>query len=1835
MESDDAKEKNILIAGGERRLSIPMVWTTKNTRGYGNLSENWFQSMAIATVVWHDNYLYKLRMPTANAKIKYNLDITLPDKSAEPHVGTYVKVKDGGEYVKDGDDYRKPKGDEKATHKYLYPHPVRNSFRYKVPNIINYKNLVVQQPGYKAMYNNAAAKQSDAIKDKQINTLLSKTYLSPSYDAKKQNSKTSYNMKTNDKKGTQDITLKCFAFDLNKSANFITYIAGAWFITISNPFKFFSEDMRMVDEGRIAAALKQIDIDKTNNIRFYVANGNVDALLLDVYPPWKQYEDTRRYRIPHGVTFFDSQGIWEIICQHMGMSVDGEFKPDAVSSPYPDQERRKGAFKLVKKALEDNYYRFVSLRPAWNTKERFDNFFKKLKYPPDVIRDTLPVQPKTKKLEPRRMLTMDELTSASAKPASETPSGRVYENLSYTDLRTKMEDNWDRAVPELEHARKTDAEATTISEVIQALLRNVREIYITTILYKLKVLDEDHDEICDRLYNSTFDLENESVTISDLQESMVNRANSVPGKFELFQNLIAGTGIVTSDKDPKIEKKRVKELLLAKERTRKELSPKKKPKENLDDSDKLKVAKLEKTITEIKLLKRELGALQNPNWVLMKDVLAKAGAKAQNKKAVKTSVVYTLGEFDKLLDRFSDSKYTISDKDLLENFKKKTIELTNLRNDKTWMVNEEKRLSILLAELDETHTNFGNPDKEDAQFDKQVHKYDTTGTKTLRKGEILPVAQLNSKNLFRGNKGTELDAFIKKHLGKEENKGFARFSWYEGHDNTYGLTFTDNSVGISKKWRDENRDALEKGTLKYDPKMNTGETGHIRLHIHKARSLPIEHTKLIFLHELAHAKVGDLPLYFQKIQMNPSWDLDLDKNGCLQKSDRNPTLKKYTDNISHITHNSIWQAAADQLFDNNFENIFDRAYDTKTDAWLRPQEKNHYYTWSRVHAVIRKKNAYTPDGTPKQDAVSKKLRRNGESKVIWNVFYDAKTVEAWKDNVTNIAFMRDEDSEIVKYDPDDYDESHYNWIDRWGTRQLQKKASAAITSEISVLRADILNNNTPERRKIQRELDQIREKLSNRDFKVFVKLAEYLRKEISPENIIADLARLHSAKSLTKFKTDFKTIIENVNRDYSTLLTTIYREKLGIKLPLTWKSQWFKMHDTDPNRRIINKTFKDYMGAFISVCYTTDGSSPDKFKAMSSERTNGMPLALRYAMTLDGVHVSKVDVSTVEKLKKFKLEGGKYNTKFLFPKEGTKQQGLYDKTDITMAEPTTEEGYKKFHEEAAKILKTWKPDRGYGEEQVFKKAKKKSKAHISSPPTSNKMSKKKSRRRKSNMDIYLEQLGLESVPADPDGNCFFHALKQTARLDETIQDLRANIVIKLGEILDVTLDPVNPEFQIKNLIDEPYTVKISGSGTTRAETLDAYLNLMAQPNAWADSAVVMAAMVYLHRQIYLVNNKTNPEWGIAMREFPQDLLSDRPLGDPVVLTFNEGDITNGNHYQGTRIIDSGKFNDVVRVGVEIIHDSRNILAIMKRASTMKPTSVKRQSGLTCGMHAINNLLGTAYTAKDLQGVCKDEKTEDWNSEVIMHYLGVQWGRNDKLSLTGQFDAGDVKDNHKMLQFLEFEGLLGFVIHLPGHWTAMRRWDTGTNSGFSYMDSYPKTDRLQTFATAEEMAAYLIAHVINDAEVGDRTYVIYPAFLSPSQRIKFGESGIPQRKKGPGTVILDHSDEEKSDGEEDESDSDEDESFGSKEDELFEFYVELVSTLGPVTIDLKAETDPDRLKTIKKLYLANLRLHLRDIALIIKKEMNLTMTDDAVIRMATYDAPLDNQKRWLREYVKKK
>ena len=283
-----------------------------------------------------------------------------------------------------------------------------------------------------------------------------------------------------------------------------------------------------------------------------------------------------------------------------------------------------------------------------------------------------------------------------------------------------------------------------------------------------------------------------------------------------------------------------------------------------------------------------------------------------------------------------------------------------------------------------------------------------------------------------------------------------------------------------------------------------------------------------------------------------------------------------------------------------------------------------------------------------------------------------KQVERYKQNrqITSVFFDSDEkqpenDSlEVVAYDPKDYTDLNYAGIDRYNTRKTQKADKVKIERKIEQLQNDLIGRpeETDEMKRLQKRIHSIEAQLKvieNKDVKIMMQLASYIRDKVgSPDDIgsmISNICKLYSVKS--SFKEDMKTIV-------------------GVE----GETDWFEENTI--------RSFHNYMEALVSIQYISDNSDDNTLVARSAERLNGIPIALRYAMFLDGVHPDYLPKRTFEKLKKFgkTIDRKIVNEDFLFPKKNTRQVGLYNETDLQASALVSKEDFVDFHAKAESIL---------------------------------------------------------------------------------------------------------------------------------------------------------------------------------------------------------------------------------------------------------------------------------------------------------------------------------------------------------------------------------------------------------------------------------------------------------------------------------------------------------------------------------------------------------------------
>lgn len=582
---------------------------------------------------------------------------------------------------------------------------------------------------------------------------------------------------SSERQSDEVFTLDCFAFELGASHYFI-YIAGQWFISFSNPFKFFSEDYRRKDIDSISKEIKKLDMP------LYISKKDADKLISEVYPLWRGFSEERLNLIVN--RFSSKEDILRIITDHIeGKSNQLGFKPydDAVV---------EGKIKEISKSLDSAFYRYVRLLPVWDTKERFDAMQKdmrNLELNASVLDDLKPTDDEEDEEDDENEDMAEQFLEFLENENNQTtpaPGIQLYSDISYESIKQKM---------------------GSFDDYIKS--------YVKRTLEQIKVMDDDINEILNTLDFNT------DITISDLQDAMINSANVTPGKFELLTNIAKRIGVEADYKDPERIVNGLKLELQREETKKKALAMRRAYLVNyLTEPDKDIVmdapnektsvsneytkghAKMEIDLIDEELkndrivqLKREIHVMKDPNWVQMKDVLERAGVKAINKSAVKMNIVYTIDEFDAILTRLSNGG-TIN-----ERLQKAEADLDNLVVDKGEI---STKLQDIEEELDETYVNSGYPDEE----------ADLPG--------LVSPLDLDSRNLFRGNKGEKIDAFIKKWMLKCPKY---KFQWSNTDLKRYGYCHFDS---------------------------------HIVLSLPLARENPLETTYLTLLHEIAHAVVGEL-----------------------------------------------------------------------------------------------------------------------------------------------------------------------------------------------------------------------------------------------------------------------------------------------------------------------------------------------------------------------------------------------------------------------------------------------------------------------------------------------------------------------------------------------------------------------------------------------------------------------------------------------------------------------------------------------------------------------------------------------------------------------------------------------------------------------------------------------------------------------------------------------------------------------------------------------------------------------------------------------------------------
>ena len=1182
--SSSSSESNI--------IKLPIVYRD------GNNSESVFETMSIASIVEHDGILYRLRMPNAKDKINKGIKVTISGASEQESADKFV---------------------------------------HELDHILNYRRIELVENSTRAI---------SESKDETKTNVIPENYLDPTYFTQKKKSENAYNMLVDKEKGFDNITLDCFSIELGGSSHYLTYVAGQWFISFTNFFKFFSEDYRRRNINEIKTEIKSMSNKKT----FCVKRDKVDDLLLSVYPIWSGYDDNRRELIGNTKIYYTIQDIKTIITNHM---IGVTYDDGSQISPYPELQYGRGVGSLFEKTKKDifksvdkNFWKYVSIHPVWNTKEQFDSFFRDLKLEPDYS------QLQMVSNKPLTLLLSSSDESDESDESDDEGVTYAFSDITYEQMRTLVGDT-------------------------AAVEKHIKS-YAYDLLEKLQIIDIDQDEIVNSFFGDTVDI-NKDLSVESFQEAMQTQANIKPGKFDLFVTLAKSAGVKPSGEDQKVElqkleteleeaKYEIKSLALRKgylvEFIQKEEQGKIDTDPGADENDQGKAAdiqyqknkdkpkiiqtigeltketasleladindKLSKLMKEdkVNLIKRKIHAMKNEEWFTLKHVFERVGVKETNKAASKYNAVYTLEEFDKMLTRFSGSADDTKLKQEEQRLKEKIQSLQSSLS----IVDENairEKIKELEGVIDETHMNFGVPDTE-------------LPLDTIPKDP----KKLNSKRFFRGRKGEKLDKTIQYWMNKYA-KGWT-FNWMSNEPNLYGLT--DHSF---KK---------------------------ICLGIALSRENTVERTTLCLLHELGHVQTG-----FRSPSANKSqWVEDT-----------------WANEASRINHDDKWLKNAKKLFNEYFK-------ENDIEPYQEPKQYHSHKAWHKVIQVER----YKYD-----------RRFRYLNNVITRVFYkDHKHLR--KDLPDGL--------EIVDYDPKEYSDIHYSRVDGEHLRQKQRDHEISITTEILKLKEILEKHRLPETDEIKKLKEQLSELQAQRDYNaradsdlrklqkdqekaitaeifrlqeildnnesgetdeikkleqqlkklieekniyIFVDIAKYIRKHVRGvddiNGMVSDICDLYSSKSgEVKFKNEMKKILFGEN-----------------KMKEIEKSDW--VGSSGDIRSVHN-----YMEALVSVNYVSDESDEDFLKARTNDRFNGIPIALRYAMFLDGVPLSLLPKATFEYMSKFgKTVKKKAITENVLFNNGTRQKGLYDpvlvgKDKQKWSPPKNKEDYEAFHKESKKILNT-------------------------------------------------------------------------------------------------------------------------------------------------------------------------------------------------------------------------------------------------------------------------------------------------------------------------------------------------------------------------------------------------------------------------------------------------------------------------------------------------------------------------------------------------------------------
>jgi hypothetical protein len=154
----------------------------------------------------------------------------------------------------------------------------------------------------------------------------------------------------------------------------------------------------------------------------------------------------------------------------------------------------------------------------------------------------------------------------------------------------------------------------------------------------------------------------------------------------------------------------------------------------------------------------------------------------------------------------------------------------------------------------------------------------------------------------------------------------------------------------------------------------------------------------------------------------------------------------------------------------------------------------------------------------------------------------------------------------------------------------------------------------------------------------------------------------------------------------------------------------------------------------------------------------------------------------------------------------------------------------------------------------------------------------------------------------------------------------------------------------------------------------------------------------------------------------------------------------------------------------------------------QPTRIERQEAAECGVHAVNNLLGSDYTLEEFQKV---QGTEQWfTGSTLEIFLGAV-GKFNKTEKRWKMQRLQLCQQYGIEQFARFpdhfmddENLVGLLFFLgplnAGHWTSMKKWGSGS---FTYMDSVKPATNGNGGLVLTLPKDQMIDYIVNTAKYG--------------------------------------------------------------------------------------------------------------------------------------------------------